>query len=142
MKSKAGKGDGDTEGRGRPSLSPKIFRRINQRLTTIPEVFLRTPLAAPKTHPTFAVPKRQTDYGAQRSKSLEQNFENVGTPALIAMSITCDLLKKSLRKIYFSNSLQIRKEQPYLCNPLQKEAAKLEKAERKNIKFFRLKLDK
>jgi hypothetical protein len=109
--------------------SSKIFLRINQSVTTHPQVFRRTPLAPPKSPPTFAVPNRQTDYGAL-GKHPEKNLERSGTPAVESVSIIC--AGSQAAKKYFSNYLQSRKKPSYLCSPLQPEASKFEKPKRKN----------
>ena len=52
--------------------SSEFFNRINQPLTTPIHLFHKSPFAAPKSPPTFAVPKRQTDQRKRQKHPLRQ----------------------------------------------------------------------
>lgn len=86
-------------------LSSKIFLRVNQPLTTHSQVFRKTPLAPPKSPPTFAVPNRQTDYGAL-GKHPEKNLERPGTPAVASLSIHCNGLQAANGELHSAINLE------------------------------------
>ena len=102
--------------------SHEFFNRINQLLTTPIHLFRKSPLAAPESPPTFAVPKRQTDQRKRQKHPLRQQIEKPGTPTEVSLS--CPPQPAASPEIYFSNSLHQRKKPPYLCSPLQPEAAR------------------
>ncbi|MDB5270911.1 MAG: hypothetical protein JWP58_3951 [Hymenobacter sp.] len=102
--------------------SHEFFNRINQPLTTPIHLFRISPLVAPKSPPTFAVPKRQTDQRKRQKHSLRQQIEKPGTPTEVRLSYPPQ--PGASIEIYFSNSLHQRKKPPYLCSPLQPEAAR------------------
>jgi hypothetical protein len=64
----------------------EFFNRINQLLTTPIHLFRKSPLAAPESPPTFAVPKRQTDQRKRQKHPLRQQIEWSGTPTEVSLS--------------------------------------------------------
>ena len=72
-----------------------FFDRINQLLTTPNQLFRKSPLAAPKSPPTFAVPKRQTDQRKSPKHSLRHKIERSGTPAETSLSTLRSQLQAS-----------------------------------------------
>jgi hypothetical protein len=69
--------------------------------------------------------------------SASAQIERPGTPAESKLSYPPQ--PAASIKIYFSNSLHRRKKPPYLCNPLQPEAARLENRSENILKNFSLK---
>ena len=117
----------------------KFFRRINQRLTIHSRLFRGQWLVPPQSPPTFAVPKRQTDYGAQRNSSFQRNLKGHGTPARVGLSIL-RYANWLTSKFISRTACKAEKSHRTFATRLNRKRFKLEKCSGKRFKYFRYKL--
>ena len=89
---------------------------------------------SPKSPPTFAIPKRQIDYGIVRALACGVIWK--ATELLLRLACLYLGALASFR-IYFLNPLQSWKSPPYLCSPLQQEAINFSNRAKTILNFFR-----
>ena len=117
----------------------EFFRRINQPLTTHSRLFRRRRLVPPQSPPTFAVPKRQTDHGAQRNNSFQRNLKGHETPARVSLSIP-RYANKLTSKFISRTACKAEKSYRTFATRFNRKRFKLEKCNEKRFKYFRYKL--